>query len=334
MASEILESLGGETGCGRLARAFYARVARDAALKPLFPGRSMRCAIEEFTSFLVQFLDGGEDEMQHRRWLSLLESHRRFQIGPAERQAWLRHMRTTLEEAAIDDGARAGLRQFFESTSLYITGRPGNSVEHGELGARWREQRALDDLAAAVDAGRDEAAISAAARFETRPSVFVGVLARMVRTGRDELLRFTLEAIRRRPALAGHRYAGSTLLHWASGAGCVAVTAALLELGMDADLAGRGGHTPLYNVANECGAPSGPLVVERLVRAGADVNRRSDATRATPLHAAARRGHVAIARALLDSGADPRARDSKGATPLDRARNCRQKEMVAFLAAR
>src|SRR2546430_6286922 len=45
-----------------------------------------------------------------------------------------------------------------------------------------------------------------------------------------------------------------------------------------------------------------PEVVRALVRAGADVNACGGVTRATALHMAARRGHVEIARALLDSG--------------------------------
>jgi ankyrin repeat protein len=45
---------------------------------------------------------------------------------------------------------------------------------------------------------------------------------------------------------------------------------------------------------------------------------------------AARRGHVEIARALLDCGAAVDARDRKDDTPLQRAINCRR-DMVAQL---
>ena len=66
------------------------------------------------------------------------------------------------------------------------------------------------------------------------------------------------------------------------------------------------------------------------MRAGADVDACGGVTRATALHMAARRGHVEIARALLDSGAAVNARDRKGDTPLQRAINCR-KNVVAQL---
>ena len=52
MRSEFLETLGGEAGCKRLSAEFYARVGKDPVLRPLFPGKSLRCAIDEFAAFL------------------------------------------------------------------------------------------------------------------------------------------------------------------------------------------------------------------------------------------------------------------------------------------
>src|SRR5260370_8055088 len=101
--SALLEALGGEEGCRRLSAAFYARVGKDPVLRPLFPGKSLRCATEEFAAFLVQFLGGDEDQTQHRWWLSLRESHARFRIDPAQRRAWLKHIGTTLDPAPPDE---------------------------------------------------------------------------------------------------------------------------------------------------------------------------------------------------------------------------------------
>src|SRR5579871_3165259 len=73
--SAVLEALGGEEGCRNLSAAFYARVATDEVLRPFFPGKSLRCATEEFAAFLIQFLGGDEAQTQDRWWLSLRESH-------------------------------------------------------------------------------------------------------------------------------------------------------------------------------------------------------------------------------------------------------------------
>jgi hemoglobin len=332
--SALLEALGGEEGCRSLSAAFYARVGKDPVLRPFFPGKSLRCATEEFAAFLIQFLDGDEKQTQHRWWLSLRESHARFQIGPDARRAWLGHMEDTLDAAPLSDPTRNALGHFFSSSSAYVIGRDTAEPYHEELAARWSEQRVLDGLIAAIAEGRDDETLALAPRFASRPSVFVGLLARMVQTGRARLIHFVIDAAEGDPSLATRRFAGTTLLHFAAGAGCLEIVALLLRLGVDPNLQGRGDHTPLYCVANECAAETGAEVVRALVRAGADVNACGGVTLATALHMAARRGHLEIARALLDSGAAMNARDRKGDTPLQRAINCRKSGVSQLLRER
>ncbi len=326
--------MGGEAGCRRLSADFYGRVGEDPVLRPLFPGKSLRCAIEEFAAFLVQFLGGDEDQSQYRWWLSLRESHARFKISPAARSAWLKHMAATLEAAPLDEVTREGLRQFFLRSSAYVTGHDDARIDHEELATRWADQRSLDDAMAAIAAGRDDEVLRLGPRFAPRPSVLVGLMGRMLKTGRGPLMRFVIEAIEREPSLGARRFAGRTLLHWAGGAGALRVVQRLLQLGTDPNLRDRGGHTPLYAVANECASEFGAEVVRALVKAGADVNACGGVMRATPLHMAARRGHVEIARVLLECGAAVNARDRKGDTPLTRAVNCRRPLVAQLLVSR
>jgi truncated hemoglobin YjbI len=330
----LLEALGGEEGCRRLSEAFYSRVGKDTILRPFFPGKSLRCATEEFGAFLIQFLGGDENQTQARWWLSLRESHARFQIGPDVRRAWLRHMEATLDDAPLDDATRNALRHFFSHSSAYVIGRDATEPNHEELAARWNEQRALDSVITAIVEGRDDEALALAPRFASRPSVFVGLLARMVQTGHTRLIHFVIDAVESDSSLATRRFAGTTLLHFAAGAGCLEMVALLLQLGVDPNIQGRGDHTPLYCLANECASETGSEVVRALVQAGADVNASGGVTRATALHMAARRGHVEIARALLDSGAAVNVRDRKGDTPLKRAINCRKNKISQLLQQR
>ena len=330
----MLGALGGEAGCRRLSAAFYARVGKDPVLRPLFPGKTLKCAVEEFAAFLIQFLGGDEEQTQRRWWVSLRESHARFRIGPAERRAWLKHMAATLDTTPFDDSTRTALRQFFECSSAYVAGKERAEPEDDELASRWSEQRVLDDVIAAIAAGRDHEAMVLAPRVLSRPAVFVGLLARMIQSRRADLIGFAIAAVERDPSLASRRSGGRTLLHYASGAGCLEVVASLLQLGTDPDGRDGGGHTPLYSVANECASETGPKIVLALVRAGADVNACGGVTRATSLHMAARRGHVEIARTLLDCNAAIDARDSKGDTPLQRAINCRRHAVTELLVER
>jgi truncated hemoglobin YjbI len=331
MHTEFLQALGGEAGCRRLSADFYARVATDSVLRPLFPGKSFRCATEEFAAFLIQFLGGDEDQSQFRWWQSLRESHARFRIGAAERNAWLKHMQATLDAVPMDEETREALRQFFFQSSAYVIGKEAAGPQSDELGARWAEQRTLDACIAAIAGGDIDEALALAPRFAPRSSVFVGLLARMMQSRRDALIRFAIDAVEREPSLMLRRSAGRTLLHFASGAGCLAVVKSLLRHGADPNTQDSGGHTPLYRVANECGSDAGPEIVRALVDAGGDVNAHGGVTRTTPLHMAARRGFTGIAQALLDCGAAPAAKDIKGNTPLQRAVNCRKKEVALLL---
>src|SRR5471032_48562 len=195
MRAGFLEALGGEAGCKRLSAEFYARVGKDPVLRPLFPGKSLRCAIEEFAAFLIQFLGGDEEQAQFRSQLSLRESHARFKIGAAERSAWLKHMQATLEAVPLDEDARKALREFFFQSSAYIIGKEAPRPQSEELGARWAEQRSLDECIAAIAGGNDEQALALTPHFASRPSVFVGLLARMMQSRRDTLIRFVIDAV-------------------------------------------------------------------------------------------------------------------------------------------
>lgn len=62
-----------------------------------------------------------------------------------------------------------------------------------------------------------------------------------------------------------------------------------------------------------CATSSGSVeAVEELLRAGPAACNHADHKRLTPLHAAARKGHEDICRALLASGANANARDEVG----------------------
>jgi hypothetical protein len=243
-------------------------------------------------------------------------------------------MQATLDAAAMDEDTRKALRQFFFQSSAYVIGKEAAGPESEELGARWAEQRALDEAVAAIAGGHVEEALSLTPRFASRPSVFVGLLARMMRSRRDALIQFVVDAIESDPSLMMRRFSGRTLLHFASGAGCLDVVESLLRLGADPNAQDSSGHTPLYRVANECGSDAGPAIVRALVNAGGDVNAHGGVMRTTPLHMAARRGFTGIAQALLDCGAVAGAKDIKGATPLQRALNCRKKDVAQLLGER
>lgn len=347
----LYQAIGGTVTCRKLSAAFYALVQRNPVLRPLFPGKTLKCAIEEFAAFLAQLLGGPPEDAQRRWWLSLRESHLRFKIGQEERDAWMKNMLQTLDEAPIEEPARSALRDFFERASAYVVnvgqtpaaaedGGGASSGIHREISRRWNAQRTLDEAVAAVHRGAAECAIALAegpslqAYFQCNRPVFAGVLALMIGKGDRAMLDYVREKLLAAPDLAQVRYSGRTLLHGAAAAGNLDKVELLLRLGAKPDVADVGCHTPLYCVGNECKARGGASVVRALVQAGARVDACDGVKHCTALHMAARRGNVEVAEALLDCGADIEAQDSLGDTPLRRAVNCDKTDVAALLLAR
>ena len=136
------------------------------------------------------------------------------------------------------------------------------------------------------------------------------------------------------PSLLGLSSAGHSLLRHAVSRWDAPRVKLLLESGASATTEEPLGHGLLYRVAN-AGVPGleeqGSAIAEMLIHYGADINKPSGPGKSTPIHLAARRGHVLLAKTLVKAGANIEARDTKGETPLRRAVNCQQEPMVAFL---
>ena len=341
--ADLYQALGGIDACRKLSAAFYARVAQDPVLRPIFPG-SFHCAIEAFALFLAQFLGGPCAYSPQRWWLSLRESHLRFKIGAKERDAWMDNMRQAMHDVAIGEPAYSALYSFFEVSSAALINRgdaPATADIHEDLAAPWEEQRALDAMVASVRKGDAKHVIALAESpivqtlFRHDRAALLSLLDLMSGSGHAAMLEYVRRRLLADPALARERYTRHrTLLHGASAAGSLTIVELLLRLGADPHATDEAGHTPLYCVGNECSVTGGGHMVRALVQAGADVNAHGGVKQCTPLHMAARRGNVEVAEALLDCGADLEARDSLGETPLRRAVNCGKAGVAALLVSR
>ena len=100
-AQTMYEAVGGEEAFRRLTRRFYAEVARDPQLRAVYPSRDLSLAEEHLRLFLMQYWGGPATYNAQRGHPRLRMRHARFVIGEAERDAWLRHMRTALDELAL-----------------------------------------------------------------------------------------------------------------------------------------------------------------------------------------------------------------------------------------
>src|SRR5580692_10988008 len=86
------EAVGGEETFTRLVSRFYQEVAADPVLRPVYPTEDLGPAEEHLRLFLMQYWGGPPTYNELRGHPRLRMRHVRFVIGPAERDAWLRHM--------------------------------------------------------------------------------------------------------------------------------------------------------------------------------------------------------------------------------------------------
>jgi hemoglobin len=101
-APSLYEAVGGEPTFRRLVHRFYQEVAADPELRPVYPSRDLGPAEEHLRLFLMQYWGGPATYNELRGHPRLRMRHAHFVIGGAERDAWLRHMRTALDELALD----------------------------------------------------------------------------------------------------------------------------------------------------------------------------------------------------------------------------------------
>ncbi|MBA3417814.1 MAG: globin [Geodermatophilaceae bacterium] len=98
--------IGGEDSFRRLVHHFYAGVAEDPVLRPLYPDADLGPAEERLRMFLIQYWGGPRTYSELRGHPRLRMRHAPFRVGWRERDAWLDHMRAaldTLELTPIQD---------------------------------------------------------------------------------------------------------------------------------------------------------------------------------------------------------------------------------------
>jgi hemoglobin len=103
------EAVGGEETFTRLVHRFYEEVAADPVLRAVYPAQDLGPAEEHLRLFLIQYWGGPPTYNELRGHPRLRMRHVRFHIGETERDLWLTHMRTALDELDLEPGLDAQL---------------------------------------------------------------------------------------------------------------------------------------------------------------------------------------------------------------------------------
>ncbi|MFJ6215274.1 globin [Streptomyces sp. NPDC092296] len=97
----FFDAVGGEETFRRLVHRFYQGVAEDPLLRPMYPEEDLGPAEERFALFLMQYWGGPRTYSDRRGHPRLRMRHVPFRVDRAAHDAWLRHMRTALDEAEL-----------------------------------------------------------------------------------------------------------------------------------------------------------------------------------------------------------------------------------------
>ncbi|HEX8080457.1 MAG TPA: globin [Jatrophihabitans sp.] len=103
VSPDFFERAGGEQTFRLLVQRFYAGVAMDPLLRPLYPEDELEPAADRLALFLIQYWGGPNTYSQTRGHPRLRMRHVPFVIGTAERDAWLRHMRDALDSLDLPE---------------------------------------------------------------------------------------------------------------------------------------------------------------------------------------------------------------------------------------
>jgi hemoglobin len=111
------EAVGGEPTFRKIIGRFYAEVADDEVLRPLYPEADLGPAEERLRLFLMQYWGGPHTYSDNRGHPRLRMRHAPFKIGPMERDAWLRAMRIAVDEAELPKPLDQQLWQYLEGAA-------------------------------------------------------------------------------------------------------------------------------------------------------------------------------------------------------------------------
>jgi hemoglobin len=93
--------VGGRPTFEKLVRTFYAGVASDDILRPMYPEDDLEGAIQRLTGFLEQYWGGPGTYSEQRGHPRLRMRHQPFRINPAARDRWLLHMRAAVDSLEL-----------------------------------------------------------------------------------------------------------------------------------------------------------------------------------------------------------------------------------------
>jgi hemoglobin len=119
-SATLFEAIGGEPTFRRLVGEFYAGVATDPLLRPMYPEADLGPAADRFALFLMQYWGGPNTYSAQRGHPRLRMRHAPFRVDPEARDAWLRHMRRAVDSLDLAPEHEAVLWDYLERSAHFM----------------------------------------------------------------------------------------------------------------------------------------------------------------------------------------------------------------------
>ncbi|NBV95558.1 MAG: globin [Actinobacteria bacterium] len=124
MADSFFEKVGGEKTFNDLVSHFYALVAVNPVLRPMYPDQDLKAAAQRLQMFLVQYWGGPSTYSEQRGHPRLRMRHAPFHIASKQRDEWLNCMRQAVDGLAIEQELKTELWNYLEMAAHSMVNQP------------------------------------------------------------------------------------------------------------------------------------------------------------------------------------------------------------------
>jgi hemoglobin len=114
------ELFGGEPFFSDLVSQFYAHVATNPILRPMYPESDMKGAARRLQMFLEQYWGGPTTYQEERGHPRLRMRHAGFHINQEARDAWVRCMKQAVDGCGLEGEAKEKLWRYLEGAANHL----------------------------------------------------------------------------------------------------------------------------------------------------------------------------------------------------------------------
>jgi len=122
--SSFYEEIGGEAFFADLTAQFYAQVAVDPILRPMYPDTDLKAAALRLQWFLEQYWGGPTTYQENRGHPRLRMRHAEFHINLAAHDAWINAMRTAVDGMQMRPEHKEQLWGYLEMAAAAMINQP------------------------------------------------------------------------------------------------------------------------------------------------------------------------------------------------------------------